>query len=301
MKEITQIRKKRGLSSIVVSKGTNGREQLLKASEYEIEESDLGRPEATGTYVGESQQKMFPKAKQGVVPMKDRKTGFWLWGGTPQDFVETVSKLKGLLYPKWHSKAGQLIDLKSVTLEDERINPRSPIFGQDRFMSGYYVEADRKNLNPDNPYDVFMYYCIKGNSKVSDNTSNKPVSKYALANANYELISNRVTKKKKVDNFDLEVEAISLLANMKNNEQKLRAIAEIMKLPGYSRKTTDLNALYLLVGQKAAKAVEKASRFKNKTFQERFIELAKMDTEELNIRQKIFLAKRERILAQKGN
>lgn len=286
---IVQLRKKGGLDAITVSK--NGGKVTPK-----LFRSKDRNPNNEGTYEGDYKGKSMLDAKHFLSPMwNDMKRG-WSWAGTPEDLARLVKAMQ-LRYPKGHKLEGEII--KNIPEgEAQRLTNRlDEVFTHPDLYGRYFMESSRIGLDLADPRQEFMYLCYKGDTFVDDKSSDKKVNNVLTAAARYEIISPRKESKKKKDTSSKRNKALSLLDGMDGDELKMRSIAVIMSLPGYSPKT-ELEGVYLLLQDQAAENVQMSSRF-DKTFQDRFIELASMTDEELKVTKDIIDAKNAGILASR--
>ncbi len=86
-----------------------------------------------------------------------------------------------------------------------------------------------------------------------------------------------------------------MLSALNGDEAKMRAICETMDIPGYS-KNTDATGLFVLLKDMAAQNTNPSSKYGGRTYQDRFIEVASLKTEELDTTRNVIRAKREGII-----
>lgn len=285
---IVQIRKKGGIDTIAKSKNGGTIQPLLYSTDVKNHEVD-GTPE--GVYRG----KTILDTKHFISPMWSDIKKQWSFDGSEQDLVRLINRMK-LRYPKHHPKAGQVI--KPGEQPAERLtNRQDDVFNHPSFYGKYFMENGRISLDLGNPTQEFLYLCYKGDTSVQDKSSDKMVSKYFSAGAKYELVSPKKENQRAKADADKEVKAITLLAAMNNDEEKMRTIAIIMQLPQYSR-TTDINGLFVLLKDAAAQNTAMSSKYK-KSYQDRFIELAELPDEDLNVHGQVMTAKNRGLLRKR--
>lgn len=220
---ITQIRRKGGLDKIKVnSHGTTLSPKLFNQTER--------KPGEDGQLEGDYRGRTFFNTKQFISPHWDDTKSQWCWGSNKEKLAELITKMK-LRYPKGHPQAGSIIEVGNL---DSRLGHHSdPIFTHSSLYGRYYMENGRVSLNDSDPAQEFLYYCYKGNKfDVEDKSSDEIVSKFVRAGTKFEIISPRKENLRKKTDASKEVRAITLLASMDGDEERMRAIAEVMDLPG---------------------------------------------------------------------
>lgn len=283
--KIVQIRKKGGLDKIEV--GRNGSKLQPKLYHAANKKDD-------GVLEGDYKGKSILDTKHFISPMWSDLKKQWSWGGTNEDLVRLVDKMK-LKYPKNHRMGGQLIVPKPENESQRLVDIQDEVFTHSDLYGKYFLESGRIGLDTKDPKQEFLLFCYKGDLAVEDNSRDEILSPYLQAGTKYEIVSPKREVQKQKSVLDKETDAIILLKGMENNEDKMRAIATIMSLPGYNPKTTSSDGLYILLSDTAAKNTKFSAKY-NKTFQDRFIELAKLSDEDLNINYKIITAKQANIL-----
>lgn len=284
---IVQIRKTGGLDKIVRDKNGTGLRPMLYHSDTKNRDLD-------GTLEGDYRGKTILDTKHFISPMWNDLKKCWSFEGSDQDLARLVDKMK-LRYPKGHIDEGKVIKMTSPAAE-MITNRQDEIFNHPSFYGKFYMENGRISLDMANPVHEFLYRCYKGDTSVRDNEGDKPVSKYFAASAKYELVSPKNENMKAKRDADKEIEAIRLLAAMDGNEEKMRTVAAIMQLPLYSA-STDINGLFILL-KDAAQNTSTSSKYQ-KTYQDRFIELAKLPDDELNVSGQVMLAKTKGVLRKR--
>lgn len=293
--KIVQIRKKGGLDKLMKSK--NG--QTLNPMLFKTNSKD---PRVEGRLEGEYKGRTIIDTKHFLSPMWNDMKKRWSFAGTTEDLVRLVRLMK-LKYPKGHKMAGMLIQPlskeDSPSGEDYRLSNRTDeVFNNSELYGKYYMENGRIGLDLNDPKQEFIFLCYKGDTSVDDRSGDKPKSSFMQAGTKYEIISPKREAQKQKGVVNKKLKAGGILASMENDEPKMRAIAVIMQLPGYS-KSTDANGVFVLLNDNAVENTKHSSKF-NKTFQERFIELGELPDEDLNITLQIINAKLSGIIRQRN-
>lgn len=288
--QIVQIRKKGGLEKIVrdVNSGAKVNPMLYTASSKSREED--------GILEGEYKGKTIIGTKHFIAPHYIDLKKRWGFDGSVQKLSELIGKMK-LRYPKGHPQEGQMIKSNGDKDIERLTNRQDDIFNHPDFYGKYFMESGRVSLDLSDPKQEFLYLCYRGDTATEDKSSDEKVSKYFSAGAKYQLISPKKETQAKKRDADKEVEAIKLLAAMDGNEDRMRAVAVVMQLPGYAP-TTDANGLFILLKDLGAQNTEFGARY-NKSYQDRFIELAKMDDDELNVTSQVIMAKERGFLRKR--
>lgn len=284
MEKIVQVRKKMGLRSIKTSNGN------VNPS---IFHQDTKNPDADGTPVGTYRSSGLPNTKQFMSPSWDPLKRQYCWGGTEADLERLILKLK-LKYPKDHPEAGKFIKPGDVKYRLKSYGDE--VFENEVFYGARFWEAGKASLQNIDPIEEFLYHCYVGNPKM-DQKGNR-VSKYIQSGTTFEMVSPKEEKKEKADNVDVELESIELLLGMVNNEERMRAVCNILQLPGYDFKTTEASSMKVLL-KEAADSTDVVARYGNKQVRTRFIEVAKMDDEDLFLTGNIMKAKKMSFLQKR--
>lgn len=284
---IVQIRKKGGLDKIVKEKNTNSTvHPMLYRSKDKTKE---------GTLEGDYKGKTLLDTKHFISPMWDDLKKRWAFDGSAPDLSRLIDKMK-LRYPKKHPKSGQMV--KASDIDSNRLtNIQDDVFNHPDLYGKYFMENGRISLNLSDPRQEFLYLCYRGSSSVEDRGSDKVISKYVQAGSKYELVSPRKEAQAKKRDADKDVTAIKLLAAMDQDEDRMRAVATIMDLPQYAP-TTDAAGLFVLLKDMAAENRSFSSKY-NKTYQDRFIELASLSDDDLNVSSQVILGKNKGILRKR--
>lgn len=286
--QIVQIRKKGGLNTILKNKqGSTINPMLYKSKTRNV--SEEGIPE--GDYRGRT----ILDTKHFIAPIWSDTKGQWSWSGSAEDLVRVINAMK-LRYPKNHQRAGQIIE-PGPNVADRLINRRDEIFNHPDLYGKYYMEQGRISLNLSDPKQEFLFKSYKGDHNTEDKSSDEVISKFIAAGTKYELISPRKEHIKAKSLADKDVRAIVLLHGMDNNEDRMRSIARIMSLPKYNE-STDVSGVFVLLKDTAAQNTQMSSKY-NKSYQDRFIELAEMTDDELNLHSQVVTAKEKTILRKR--
>lgn len=281
--KIVQIRKRGGLSKIAVDKG--GSE--LQVRLYHQDHKD---PNAQGTLLGEYKGKTILDTKQFISPIWSDLKKQWSWGGSVEDLARIIKAMK-------LRNADGVVITPGQNVADRLIHRQDEVFNHKDLYARYFMENGRISLNLSDPLQEFLYYCYKGDHLVKDNAESGPVSKFMSAGTKFELVSPKAESQKKKVDAKKEVLAIGYLAKLDGNEDKIRAICEIMDLPGYGP-GTDINGAWLLLKDVAAQNTAVSSKY-GKSYQDRFIELCEMKDEDLNIHHQVVEGKNKGIIRRK--
>lgn len=286
--KVVQIRKKSGLEKIIKSKNGATLNPLIYSTETKNAED--------GTLEGPYRGKQILGTKHFISPIWSDLKKQWSWSGTAQDLTRIISGMK-LRYPKKHPKAGMIIE-PGDNPSERLTNMQDEVFTHPDLYGKFYMQGGRVSLTLSDPKQEFLYLCYKGDSNTDDKSGDEKKSKFITAGAKYEIISPRNENVKAKRSADKEIEAITLLAKMNGNEDRLRAIARVMTLPQYSD-TTDANGVFLLLMDMAAKNTEISGKYGDRSYQDRFIELAGLTDEELNVQDQVMTAKLKGILRRR--
>lgn len=278
--KVVQVRKRGGLDRILVEKNKGP----IEINEYSQKIKDRN---SDGTYQGKYKGHTIPDTKHGISPMWSRLQKQWSWGADFAKLADLITKMR-LRYPKGHDKEGQFITAENA---QERLTYfYDDLFRHPDLYGRFNLENGKLSLNLDDPIQEFLYYCYKGSKVASDKTEDTKVNKYAAGSIKYDLISPKQETLKKKKNADKEVKAFKLLAALDGDEERMRSIAEVMSLPGYD-KNTEPNGVFLLLKDMAAQNTDTSPKYGNKTYQDRFIEVASMSDQELDTCRNVITAK----------
>lgn len=288
--KVVQIRKKGGLDKIVKNKSGSTINPMLFRSKTKNRNEE---GEIEGDYRGRS----LLDTKHFISPIWSDLKKAWSFEGSPQDLTRLIEAMR-LRYPKNHPQEGQFIKGNAEEDSARLINRKDPVFNHKDLYGKYYMEFGRVSLDLSKPDQEFLYRCYRG-SEVTDSreAGDAPVSKYISAGTKYQIVSPRNETKKAKVNADKEVKAITLLAAMDKHEERMRAVARIMELPQYAE-STDASGVFVLLKDMAAQNVNMSSKY-GKTYQDRFIELAELADEDLNITDQVWLGKTKGILRKR--
>lgn len=278
-RRMIQIRKRGGISSIKTKTGK------ITPRLFKQEVKD---PNSDGELIGDYKQPTFMGTRQPITPVQDDVTGDWLWGGTDQDLIDCIKGAQLRKYEgkdRGYPKYGDIIEPGDV--ERRLKDPNDPFFRHPDLWNTVVLEGGKFNLDIDKNFiHRTIYFCSLGNDDFA-NRLNDTGNKYVTAGFRYEIVEADVETKKKADEIDKEIRAIELLAGMKNDEERIRMICNIMRVPGYRDNTTVAAAFIML--RDIASNTDTAARFgSNRTYQDRFIELAEMQIDELRIHSIVF-------------
>ncbi len=290
MSEIITLEKKGGLNKL---RSVGKSASPLSPRLYTQKVKD---PNAEGDFAGDYRGKTLPDSRHFLSPYWDHN--HWTWGSTPEKFNELFLKLE-LTYWKGHIKEGQPIPHKDF---NQRVKTRlDDVFMHPIFYGALHMENGHINLNTDDPIKEFLAYCYKGfNSRVEDKSSGN-TNKYITAGTTYLLKTSKFENKSKIEDLDKNLDAAVSLKNLKADEDRLRAICEIMEIPGYNINTSAEGA-YLLLGD-AYNNISKLKKYDQRSPQERLLELVSEKSENLDLIRNILLAKNKgfiRLIKNKG-
>lgn len=273
--QIVQLRRKKGLGNIVHSK--NGDVLNIKLYSQDIKDRDK-----EGELVGDYKGTTFPGAREGISPTWLKAQNKWAWGGTLADLGELVGKMK-LRYGKDHDHAGQFIKPGTEDELANRLTYRSDeVFTHPDLYGKFFMLDGKFNFNTASPIEKFLMLCKKGDKNyVQDRGSEKSENKFIAAGAKYELVSPKMQQKKRKQDIEDDVRAITLLAGLRGDEARLKAVATVLNLPGYDD-NTDVDGIFIMLNDTVVTNKDTARKYGGKTNQKRFIEVAEMTNEELD-------------------
>lgn len=285
--QIVQIRKKGGLHEIKTSKG------FFSINEYS---QDIKDREKDGTHMGEFRGTI-PDTKHFLSPWWSDLKKQWSWGGTEEQLAVLIKKMK-LRYLPGHPREGQIIE-PGENVAERLTYIKDEVFTHPSLYGLHYMENGKGNVSLNDPVQQFLLLCYKGDQTVQDKSVDKPLSKYIAGNLKYEILSPKIENLKKKRTADKEVKAIMLLSALNGDEDKMRAVAEVMDLPHYDS-NSDINGLFILLKDTAAQNTASSTKYNGKTYQERFIEVAEMKTDELDICRNVLKAKKNGIIRKRS-
>lgn len=266
--KIVQLRKSKGLTDLL-RKANGTTPQLYHSSSRDRREE--------GTPQGEYRGQQLLDTKQFLSPKWDITKSKFAWGGTEQQLAEIVEELK-LEYEEGHPNYGQIIKPQDVKIG----NFKDPFFRHSTFKNRYYLEEGRSSLNLEDPIQRFLWLCYLGDPSVH-NKSQGRISKYKMAGMKMEAVMPKYEHMDQAQKAEKKVRAMELLAQMKENEDRMHAIASAMGIPSY-HPDVDRNKLFVILMEEGAlQESETSKRYGGKTGQSRFIELAEMDDADINV------------------
>lgn len=265
---------------------------MLQPKLYSQEMKD---PTSEGVLEGDYKGKTILDTKHFIAPIWSDLKKQWAWGGTPEDLARLIEAMK-LRYPRGDKREGQVIKAGDNVAE-RLIHRADDVFNHPDLYARYYMDNGRVSLNLNDPRQEFLYLCYKGDHNTHDSNREGAVSKYIAANTRYEIVSPKKESQKKKRDANKELLAFRLLGGLDGNEDRTRAICEIMDLPGYGP-NTDLTGAWLLLKEMGAQNINMSSKY-NKTYQDRFIELAELTDEELNINHQVVQARNKGIIRRR--
>lgn len=247
-----------------------------------------------GQYAGSYKSPSLPGIRHYISPKYSEMDGKWCFSGTDEDLERIVGELE--LRHASGKNEDEVIKYKDIRLN----NPKDKFFTHNSLYNQRWLEDGRYMLNLNNPLDEFFYFVYSGWRECHDKTNpNEAFDKMAK----YELENPKVVKSKQARNVRQEIQANLVFSDLTKDGdfEKLRMIAEIMDLPSFSELRSSDDDIYVMVKEQAVDNLEKDKRFGDKTFRERFLELAKLPDEELYVTHRVAKAKRLRILVSRGS
>lgn len=241
-------------------------------------------PRADGDFEEEYTGRPFMGARKYIPPIWDTIKNRWYFDGSVDELQRLISQMN-LRYPKDHPKRGQIIEPGNT---EARLSDRyDAVFTHKEFFTGYYLSDGRTSLDPTDAKQKFLYLCYRANKDVWDKASeDKRPNKRRLQTSTLEMSTIGTQNVKDKDRIDTEVKASLYLSKMSNDVDKMQILCEIMRVPGFNRKSTDPNGLYILLYNKCVMNTEFNSRF-GTTWQNEYIRLCELDTEELDFIHKV--------------
>lgn len=286
--QIVQIRKLGGLDKIIINKNSR-----LKPMLYQTLTKDKNEE---GIPQGEYKGKSILDTKYFLAPHWDDLKNQYSWAGTIQELSLLIDAMK-LRYRKGHERAGQLIKSNPETDGDRLFNRKDEVFTHDALYGKYYMENGRISLNPSDPKQKFLHLCYKNSSRTIDKSAEEKLNPYIAAGAIYEMVSPKKENQNLKKTAMKEVTAFAALGAMADDEDKLRAICTIMSIPGFSP-TSDTAGMFVLLKNTVVQNTSFSAKY-GKSAQDRFVELAEMDTEELNVTYQVISAKNRGIIRKR--
>lgn len=262
--------------SIVVLKKINRLEQIkVQPTLYKQDKYD---PESPGELEGQYKGNTLLGSKRNVTPSYDSLKGQWAFAGTLQDLKRIQDRLK------LRDENNKLIEIQ----EDTLTNMFDPFWAHTSLYTKKIMEEGSTSLNLNDPLEELLYLVQKGSSFVKGAKENQ--SAYIIADSNLELIVPRREIEAEAKSVDKTIKAIKLLDAM--GLEKMNTVAYLMDLPGYQYNDKDSERLKALLYSSAAMNTHPMYKVgAGITHQDRFIELAEVNNEELNIMKKVQQAK----------
>lgn len=292
-KGVVQLRKLGGLDKIKVGKTGSLLNPKIFRAERKLGVNESG--ELEGDYKGRT----IINSKTFIAPQWDDLKKQWAWGGNEQDLSRLIKNMR-LKYPKNHLKEGQDIKPGKEGEDVNRlVNFYDEVFRHPFFYGKYFMSNGRINLQLSDPIQEFLYLCYLGASNTLDRSSKEKPNKYIAAGARNEIVSPKKEVRDRKQDAEREMEALNLLWAMKDDEDRMRAIAEIMDLPQYSPQT-ETSGVFLLLKETAAENTAHSSRY-GKSYQSRFVELANENDRDLLVSHEIVKAKQKGFLRRRQN
>lgn len=294
MSGVIQVRKTNGISSIQnkMSKkgGANG---FFRVSRFSQKVQDR---ETAGTREGNWNNQTFPRTEQPLMPEYCGVKKQYKWAGSEADFIRLVNSI-GMKYRdnyRVESLRGAIIKLnpeeEAGNLENRKRNYMDPIFSNTVFRDGVIMYEGSFVLNTNNPLHEFIYLATKDRLDVSSKDRKRNGSKL-------ELNDLKVSTKSSARGIIGNLKASELFKGIIDDEEKLRQISFILRTKGVSKKT-DISTLQIVMHDIIIHNQEFCSAY-GKSYQDSFIELCEMDSEELMIQYEIALAISSRIVLQR--
>lgn len=289
---VIQVKKTNGISSIqrTMSKKGDGA-GFFRVSRFSQKVQDR---EASGTREGNWNSQTFPRAEQPLTPEYCGVKKQYKWAGTEAEFVELVNKI-GMKYRddyRVESLRGAIIKLKpeDANLESRKGNYTDPIFSNTVFRDSVILYEGTFVLNDENPLHRFIYLATKDRLDVSSKDRKRN-------GASLELKDLKISTKSSARGMFGNLESSELFKALKDDEDKLRQIAFILKVKGVSKKT-DLATLQIVMYDIVIHNEEMCSTY-GKSYRDAFIELCKMKSEDLMVRHEVALAIASRIILKR--
>lgn len=230
--------------------------------------------EMDGIYKGNT----FIGSKRNVTPQWDSLKDRWAFDGTVEDLQRIQDRLR------FRDENNVLI----VITEDTFRNMEDPFWASKPLWNTKIMDEGSTSLNPKNPIEELLIRVHKGASYVKDSTENQ--SPYLLSESNLEIINPQAQAEGNIRGTKKLLHASKLLDS--SNSDKKYAIAYIMQIPGFDTSQTDDDTLLNLLFINAVENTGKIYKYGTDiTYQEKFIELAELKNEQLNIALSVSKAK----------
>lgn len=260
---------------IVILKKINKLEQLkVSPNLYKLNSNNMDEDgELDGVYKGNT----LLGSKRNVAPTWDTLKDQWAFDGDIEDLKRIQSRLK------LRDEDGRLIEIS----EDSLSNRHDAFWGHKTLWNSRIMDEGSTSLNSKNPLDELLIRVHRGNSFVKSGSEQSP---YVLAESSLELVSPRAEIEAQNRGGKKQVKANVLLDKM--GLEKMNCIAYLMQLPGYRPDEKDSEILFNLLLNNAVNNLNKVFKYGAEvTYQDRFIELAEMHNDKLNILTKVQTAR----------
>lgn len=262
------------VGSLGAVKGANGaiRPEEFLTNTSERNEKVIGR--GVGTYKG----KTFPNVKTFFSPEWDNIRQRWYWEGSHTTLTRLVKSLN-LRYGRKHPKHGEAIRVES--LETHLTNFKDPIFQNEELQGKYFVKAGVGSFQLSNPLHEFFYRNLRASRNFFDETLEDNVGKEIPMGVKWLLTG---TKAKEVTNrvdVDKRLRATTLLGKLVADDQRLKAIAVLTRIPGFSTTTSANGTLALLEEQLRVYSDRKINALGGMTVIDSFLHYGEMPADQL--------------------
>lgn len=238
--------------------------------QFNLKEAGLdNNKEENYEHAGAFKMDAFLGTRRPLTPKFNLNTGKWGFKGSLTDLKELVDKIQ-LRYERG-DKRGQIIKSDDVDIH----NRYDSFFDHSELK--IELENGKAKLNLSSAKDKFLYLCLSDDPDISDSNLGNP---YMSQHQKFEMIDVAEQKAKKADGLDARIEAYSLFAGMKNNNDRLNSVARALDIIK-DDKPEDPTALIIEIENRW---VTNVNLYPNstKTFQQIFLETASKNTEELN-------------------
>lgn len=225
-------------------------------------------------------------AKRNLCPQWNKLDNRWAFQGTYQQLCVIAKKLK------LRDRDQNII----IPDEDCFTNKEDKFFSHLTLSGTVFMVDGSISLTRDNPIEEFYMRSYLDNPEVQNSTKNQ--SKAMISGAELEIWSPKAETAKKRVSIDKIDEAIVALKGMSIDRQ--RYMANILRPTGYDPLSEDTNLLYIELRDGAALNTQKSSKFRNKTWQDMFLELEKDSDEELFVKSRIILGRYKGAFTKKG-
>ena len=251
-----------------LSKLTTGSGGRLRPAIYE---QTVVNPNADGNFVENFEDRPFLRSKRHLTPVWNTLGHAWFFDGTPEALGVLINRMQ-LRYPKEHERKGQVISNEHANPEDRLRDRYDPVFNHRKFFTEFSLNEGRMTLDPNEPSHEFMSLCLSADKNVANKSK---AGRKNYGNPAFELNTVGAINKSKKDDVEEMARAMELLTKMKDDLDRMVGVMDIMKVPGYNPKVTELNGAYMLLFAQCVQNSEMVSRF-GTTWRKRFIQVAEM-------------------------